>query len=161
MAIDLKINETPLRIGAPVEDLDLEGAAFRKTGLWKRLLRKLPSDVQCFEAENCTLSCFDDALQIYPCTHGYLTPDRQWRTRATLLIRGNRIRKVLFRIVEGHYSAVNFLERFQELCIEHLGQPLESDRSYAQWRRDDVLVTQVLHPDRKNADISIKLHDEA
>ena len=160
LKIDLRINDTPVKLGETIDGATLDRADFRKAGLLRRVIDRLPAGLQRFEAQDCTLSCFDDKIQFYPCTHGYLTPDRQWRTQAFLFTRDDQLLKLLFKIVDGQYAAASFMERFHEECENRLGQPEEADEFFASWRRRNMLITKVLYPDLKNADVSIELADE-
>jgi hypothetical protein len=154
--LDLIINDIPLELGSPVSAETLAEAEVRAAGLLQRLVRRSPRD-GTFVGEDCELRCFGDGIHIYPCTHGYLNRDRQWHTRVALDVRRGKLRRVLFRVVDGHTAAENFLQRFREAAEAAIGEPVERDRRRAVWRRNGTLVRTYLHPDRINADIEWSL----
>jgi len=159
MSIELKINSLPLKLGETVDTSSLEEADFNKAGPIRRLLTHLPLGQTVFQADNCKLECFDDEFSIYPCTHGYLNRDRQWKTKATLFLEDGRLWKFEFQVVDGHYAASNFLDRFQEACSTALGEPVESSRFRTRWQNGSAAVTSILHSDMVNVDFLMEITD--
>ena len=104
-----------------------------------------------FETDDCTVSCFDQGFEIYPCNHSYLTPDRRWRTAASLVMVGDRVASAMLHIVDAKYAASEFVSRFHEVCSGCLGEPLQTDRYTVRWRNGSTEVTSLLRPDAKNA----------
>jgi len=159
MALELKINSFPMALGHSVDPKALEQADFHKTGPLRRLFKSLPSGQTLFLADNCKLECFEEGFCIYPCTHGYLNRDRQWKTKAAVYLEDGKVCKLEFQVVDGKYAASNFLQRFQEACNAALGEPVESTRFLTRWINGAAAVTSVLHPDRFNADFLMELRE--
>ena len=159
MSLDLIINSLPLKLGETVDTGSLEDADFHKAGPLRRLLTNLPLGQTVFQSDNCKLECFDNEFSIYPCTHGYLTRDRQWKTKATMYLENGRLSKFEFRVVDGHYAASNFLDRFQEACTPVLGEPVESSRFRTRWQNGSASVTSILHSDMVNVDFLMEFND--
>ena len=147
----IRINEQPITIGEPVETEILERADLRRSGLLKRLLPVGKGESGRREAENCSVDCFEGAFNLYPCTHGYLTPDRQWQTMAEIELRDGRVVSVLFKVVKGRYAATEFADRFRASCQKTLGDPYHADRYTARWRNGAAEITSVLQFDAMNA----------
>ena len=121
MAWGLKINNIPLNLGQKIPAEALDAAEVRKAGLLRRVFAQQPLDQTVYDIENCELSDLEDDLHIYPCTHSYLNQDRQWRTKATLFLKHDRLQRILFQVVEGQTAAMNFLERFEAAASKALG----------------------------------------
>lgn len=147
----IRINDQPIALGQPLTAADLEGAALSRPGFWQRLLNRTNDGLTRYEVSNCKATCFDDAFDLYPCTHGYLTPDRQWRTDCHVLLTGGKVASAVLRIIEGRYAAMEFVERFRESGTAVLGAPLAVDRWTTRWTNGSAVVTSVLRPDAKNA----------
>ncbi len=159
MSLEIIINSLPLKLGETVDTSALEEAEFNKAGPLRRLFKQLPLDQTVFQADNCKLECFDDKFSIYPCTHGYLNQDRQWKTKASVFVEDGKVWKFEFQVVDGHYAASNFLDRFQQACSAALGEPVESSRFRTHWQNGSAAVTSVLHPDMVNVDFLMELID--
>ncbi len=159
MDIQLRINEIELQPGANIDPALLKESNFSKTGLVKRLIKRLPKGQAMYTAENCTIDCFDDQLNLYPCTHGYLNKDRQWQTRASILLVQGQIKKIEFHVLEGVYAAPNFIETFRTLCNESFGNPEKLQPNYLLWKNNHLSFTSLLHPDSVNADFCIEILD--
>lgn len=161
MSLELKINSVPIQLGGIVAAKALDEADFRKAGPLRRLFQHLSSGQTLYLAENCKLECFDEDFCIYPCTHGYLDRDRRWETKAAVYLESGRVWKLEFQVVDGHYAASNFLERFQEACSAVLGEPVESSRLLTHWRNGAAAVTSILHPDLVNVDFLMELNPDS
>jgi len=159
MSLELKINAIPLELGGIVDIRTLEEAALQKAGPLRRLFKRLPPGQMLFRADNCKLECFHEDFCIYPCTHGYLNQDRQWKTRVSVYVADGRVQKLEFRVVDGRYAATNFLERFHEACCGVLGAPVESSRFLTRWRNGAAAVTSTLHPNMVNVDFLMELEE--
>lgn len=157
MSLELKVNSVPIELGGKLDIKILEEGDFRKTGPLHRLFTSLPLGQTLYQANNCKLECFDDEFSIYPCTHGYLNRDRQWETKAAVYLEDGRVRKLEFQVVDGHYAASNFFDRFQEACNAALGEPVESSRFLTRWKNGTAAVTCTLHPDMVNANFLMEL----
>ncbi len=161
MSLELKINSVPIRLGGIIDAKALDEAGFRKAGPLRRLFQHLSLSQTFFLADNCKLECFHEDFCIYPCTHGYLDRDRQWETKAAVYLDNGRVWKLEFRVVDGHYAASNFLERFQEACSAALGEPVESSRFRTRWRNGATAVVSILHPDLVNVDFLMELNPDS
>jgi hypothetical protein len=159
MNLELKINSVPMVLGQTIEPKALERADFHKTGPLRRLFKRFPVSQTLYLADNCKLECFEEGFCIYPCTHGYLNRDRQWKTKASVFLQNGMVCKLEFQVVDGKYAASNFLERFQEACSAVLGDPVESTRFLTRWKNDAAAVTSILHPDKVNADFLMELQE--
>jgi hypothetical protein len=159
MSLDLKINSVHMELGGTMDDRALDEAALHKPNPLRRLFKNPPNGQILYEADNCKLECFDEEFTIYPCTHGYLTPDRQWETKATVFLDEGRVCKLEFQVLEGRYAASNFIERFHEVCSVVLGKPVESSPHRSRWHNGKALVACILHPDKVNADFLMELID--
>ena len=158
MSLEIKINSVPIELGGIIDVKTMDEADFQKAGPLRRLFKQLPLGQTLYRADNCKLECFDDDFCIYPCTHGYLTHDRRWETKAAVYLEDGRVRKLEFQVVDGHYAASNFLERFQEACTAALGKPVESSRFLTRWCNGAAVVTSILHPDMVNVDFLMELN---
>ncbi|MCP4570837.1 MAG: hypothetical protein GY838_00650 [bacterium] len=149
--MQLTINELAISIGEGAPPADLAGAGFKRCSLIKRLLKKEPRGGRVFETDNCIVTCFDDSFELYPCTHSYLTPDRRWRTAASILLVNDQIASAVLHIIDAKYAATEFVSQFQEACLAELGEPEKTDRYTARWQNGTTEVTSLLRPDTKNA----------
>lgn len=156
MDIKLSINELNLQPGAKIDTQDLKECEFRPAGLVRRLVQRLPRGQQLFETKNCTLTCFDDRLSLFPCTHSYLNQDRQWETHASVLLVDGHLKKIEFRVLDGVYAAPNFLDKFKTICNEHFGDPQQQDKNQFLWTNDKLIFSGSLHADHVTADFSIE-----
>ena len=154
MGLELKINSVAMELGGIIDTSALDEADFQKVGALRRLMKQMPSGQDIFHAHNCKLECFDE--EFYPCTHGYLNKDRRWETQAASYVADGKVVKVEFKVIEGQYSAANFLERFQEACIGVLGEPEENSRYLSRWSNGTAAVTSVLHRDMINVDFLLE-----
>jgi len=156
MQLGIKVNSVPLELGKPADIKALEKAHFQKPGPLRRLFKQPPPGQTLFRAHNCQVDCFNDGFTLYPCTHRYLNDDRQWETHARVYLVDGRVRKLEFQVIEGHYAAANFLERFQNACKGVLGEPLEHSRYRTFWRKGTSEVTSNLHEDMINVDFLVE-----
>lgn len=147
----LKINELSIAIGEGAPRTDLAAAGFKRRGLLSRLLNKEPRGGMVFETDDCTVTCFDDGFELYPCNHSYLTRDRRWRTAASILVVDDRVASAVLRIIDAKYAASEFVSRFRDVCTGTLGEPHTSDRYTIHWKNGNTTVTSLLRPDAKNA----------
>jgi hypothetical protein len=147
----IRINEQPITLGEPLPTATRRRAALRRPGFWRRLLRRGDEAGILYEALNCRAHCFDDAFDLYPCTHGYLTADRQWSTDAHVVVRNGRVVSAVLRVIDGHYAATGFVDRFRESGTAVLGPPGDADRWTTRWTNGAAVVTSILQPDAKNA----------
>ncbi len=156
MDLNLRINETCLQPGTTIDNGMLMDADFRKVGLVQRFFQRLPRDHDLYIADNCTIDCFGDRLSLFPCTHDYLTKDRQWQTRASVLVVGDQIKKVDFHVLEGVYAAPNSIETFQIICNENFGSPEKLQPNHYRWKNKALSFSSYLHSDSITADFCIE-----
>jgi hypothetical protein len=149
MELELVINGVQFRLGDSEDKESLNGARFRRPGLFTRLVQR---DV--YRAHNCTLTCFDESFDLYPCVDGYLDYDRQWRTEAELVFAQGRLVGVHFRVIEGRYAAPNYFDRFLDLCLERFGEPRPDpgDPGALRWQQNGKRLVCSLDEDAINAD---------
>jgi len=147
----ITINDQPIALGEALDAKVRDTAGLRRPGLWQRLRHGHGPGVVGYEVRNCLAVCFGGAFDLYPCTHGYLTPDRQWRTDAQVLVRNDLVTNAELRVIDGRYAASEFVHRFHESCNALLGEALAVDRYTARWRNGSAAVTSILRPDTKNA----------
>ena len=159
MELNLRINEKSLQPGATIDTGMLKDADFRKMGLVQRFVQRLPRGHALYIADNCTIDCFGDRLSLYPCTHDYLTKDRQWQTRASVLVVDDQIQKVDFHVLEGVYAAPNSIETFQTICSENFGSPEKLQPNHYRWKNKALSFSSYLHSDSINAHFSIEILD--
>jgi hypothetical protein len=159
MELGLRINKVPVELGQQLSRETFGAATMRRAGFLRRLLTHQRLSQTIFAIDDCELEGLNDSLHIYPCTHSYLNRDRQWRTRATFFLHEDRLRRILFQVVEGQTAAVNFLERFESAAESLIGQPSVRERRTAEWKEAGTRVTTRLHRDRVNADFVIELAD--
>ncbi len=160
MDLKLQINELNLEPGSKVDIQALKNHKFRSAGLVSRLVKRLPRGQSIFHSKNCTIDCFDNRWSLYPCTHEYLTLDRQWKTQASILLVNDRVKKVNFHVVDGVYAAQNFLEKFKSICSEHFGDPKQAQTNLYQWTNESVSFSGFLHADNVTADFTIEYLDQ-
>ena len=157
MDFKLRINKLGLQPGAKIETRILKDSNFREMGLVERLLKRMPKGHSVFVADNCTIDCFRDQLNLYPCTHGYLHKDRQWQTRATVHLIDGQIQKVNFQVLEGVYAAPNFTNTFKDICSENFGHPETTTTNQYLWKNDRYSFSSLLKADNINAEFSIEV----
>ena len=160
MTLNIKINKVPMTLGQELSSEVLESADFKRTGLLKRLINQQPMDQTVFSGDDCELEGLDSDLHIYPCTHGYLNQDRQWRTKATLYLKNDRLLRILFQVVDGQTAALNFVQRFETAAGKAIGQPYAQDQHSTRWRAHDTHLETLLYPDRFNADFIIENNEK-
>ncbi len=156
MDLQLKINELVLNPGAKLDPGELESRSFQRQGFIKRLVKRLPRGQQLFVADNCTIDCFDEKLSLYPCTHSYLNRDRQWETRASVLLEDGKLKRVSFHILDGVYAAPNFVNLFRTICDENFGEGKNTGNKHFTWRNDRLGFTGTLQTDKVTADFIIE-----
>jgi len=156
--IELSINQVPLALGEALPAAMLDEANLHRSGFLRRLLSREPIDQEIYSVENCELNGFGDELHIYPCTHGYLNRDRQWRTKVTLFLKQNQLQRILFQVVDGQTAAMNFLNRFEAIISEKNGKPVNQGLRSCRWQDEGVRVETFLHSNRTNADFVIELN---
>ena len=159
MSLELKINSVPIKLGGIVDTDALDQADFQKAGPLRKLFNSHPLNQTLYRADNCKLECFDEEFCIYPCTHGYLNRDRQWKTRAALFVNDGKVQKLEFQVVDGKYAASSFLDRFMEACSAVLGNPVESSGLLTRWTNGAAVVTSILHPNKVNADFLMEFNE--
>jgi len=147
----IRINEQPIVVGERVEPAVLDRADLHRAGLLHRLLHADLGGQVRLEAENCAVECFEETFSLYPCVHGYLTPDRQWRTGAEIGLSDGRVVSALFKVIQGRYAATEFVDRFRTSCCAVLGDPDREDRYSAHWSDSMVEITSALEPGAMNA----------
>jgi hypothetical protein len=151
MDIDLAINGTDFRLGDRDDAERLAEAGFRRPNPLQRLLLREGRHERRYGSDDCTVSCFREAFDLYPCTDGYLDRDRQWRTGATLVYQQGSLVAVRFRVIEGRYAAPNFYDRFLELCERYLGEPSWQEYRNFVWNGDGVALVCSLDDTAQNA----------
>ncbi len=156
MDLNLLINEMNLQPGAKIDSGLLENNNFSKTGLVKRLVSRLPRGHNLFEAENCTVDCFGERLSLFPCTHSYLNKDRQWETRASLLVVDDHMQRISFQVVDGVYAAPNLVATFKNICNEFFGESHKLGKNHFTWKNNNLSFSCLLHADLVNAEFSIE-----
>ncbi len=156
MDLKLNINEFNIRPGAIIDTKLLKESHFQQAGLLKRLIKPLPRGHAFFVAENCTISCFDDRLSLYPCTHAYLNKDRQWKTQGSVLLVDGKVQKMDFHVLEGIYAAPNFIETVNAICSEDFGQPKKINNNHFLWKTEELSFSCYLLSDNINACFSIE-----
>lgn len=159
MEFGIRINKIPLKLGQELPQETLANGDFKRLGLLRRLIAQQPVDQTVYAIDDCELEGLDDELHIYPCTHGYLNEDRQWRTKVTLFLKKDRLHRILFQVVEGQTAALNFLERFEAAAARVIGEPERADRHTVCWQSQGARVESYLHPDKVNADFVIEVAD--
>lgn len=147
----ITINDQPIALGEALPDAVRGRAGLVRPGLLRRLLSRNAPGCTRYETSNCLAACFTGTFDLYPCLHGYLTPDRKWRTDAHILVQNNRVTSAVLRVIEGRYAATEFVDRFRESCSSALGEPHTTDRYTMLWRNASATVTSILQPDTKNA----------
>jgi hypothetical protein len=156
--LNLTINKVPMTLGEKLPAAMLDEAAFHRNGFLLRLLSRDPLNQTIYSVENCELIGFDEELRIYPCTDGYLNPDRQWSTKATLFLKNDRLQRILFQVVDGQTAAMNFISRFEKAIADKHGEPCHKERRSRCWQDEIARVKTYLHPNRVNADFIIELN---
>lgn len=151
------INDIPLELGEALPEAARAEAGLRRAGLWRRLRVRAEGPGTRLDAENCVIDAFDGRFHLYPCTHGYLNADRQWRTAASVFVEGGRVRSVLLRVIEGRYAAGEFVDRFGAVCTEQLGEGHAIDRFTRRWRNGRAACRSCLQPDGRNACFVIEM----
>jgi len=147
--LQVTVNGVDLRLGDAARPEDLNRAGLGKVPLWRRWIRG-GGDV-CWQAADPRVVCFDGSVEIYPCRHGYLDPDRRWGTACVVAIEDHRVERVEIRVIDGKYAAGNLFGRFVEAGCEMLGEPAQRDPGMASWRPNGWLVEAVMAPDAVNA----------
>jgi len=154
--MEILINDTAIHVGDILPEDAVTAAGLRRANLFGKLLGGRRARRARLAADCCTVALFAGELRVYPCTHGYLDRDRQWRTAAEIHLDRGRVRKVLIRVLEGRYAAPGFVDRFNELCTLQLGDAKTEDGRLRRWRNGVVRCTSCLQPDGKNADFVIE-----
>jgi hypothetical protein len=153
--LELTVNGTELHPGSDVADERLSAAGLGRVSAWRRLMLRLGGDCRYWEARDPRIGCFDGAVEIYPCRHGYLDPDRQWSTGCLIAKRKHRLTIVEFRVIEGVYAASNLFERFIDTANMRLGPPTRSARRRQAWDLPSLAITAELDRERLNATFRI------
>jgi len=157
MDLQLVINEVAFQLSDPIMEQKLAKANFQKPNILKKLVRKFPLSQKLYESDNCTLTCFNEKFLLYPMTDSYLNQDRQWETSARLAFKNGHLGGVFFQVINGHYAAHSFMDRFQESCTEQFGEPQERNRFRIAWKSESDTITCIMHRDGINADFFWKL----
>ncbi len=161
MNLDVAVNGTALDPGARIAPDSLTAAGLARLTAWQRLIRRLGGDGQLWEAADPRIICFGGAVEIYPCRHGYLDPDRRWRTGCLVGVRNDRITTVRFRVIDGVYAASNLYERFTDAARERLGEPTENGRRHLGWRLPTAAITADIDRELLNATFELATVGEA
>lgn len=157
--MEIVINETTIAVGEPLPHDQAASAGLRPADLFSKLRRGHGGRRARLAAEGCTIELFAGGLRVYPCTHGYLNRDRQWQTAAEVHLERGRVRRVLIRIVDGRYAAPGFVDRFNELCADLLGEPHAVEGRRKHWRNGKLQFSSLLQPDCMNANLVVELAD--
>jgi hypothetical protein len=152
MNIDLAINGVSLHLGDRNDADLLAEIGFRRLNPLQRLIQREGWHQRRYHTIGCTVSCFGESFDLYPCTDGYLNRDRQWRTAAMLIYDRERLVGVSFRVIEGRYAASNYYDRFLELGEKHIGEPARRARGTRVWSRDGQHIVCMLDETALNAD---------
>ena len=150
MDLDLQINGTCFRLGELRDDGRLREAGFRRLNLWRRLSAGKLGGHREYQAENCTVACFGDAFELYPCTDAYLNHDRRWNTEAVLVFVQDRLTEIRFAVIDGRYAAPTFWERFRDAGISPFGKPEATNRFSYVWNSAGGTLQGALSIDRVN-----------
>lgn len=140
MRVGFTVNGVELCPGTPLSEGALRGAGLGRLAPWRRLLRGLSLRHVFWEVGDPRVECFDGAVQVYPCRHGYLDPDRRWGTSCLVQVRGDALTAVEVRVIDGVYAAGNLYDRFVDVCREHLGEPRDEQRDVSRWALDSCVV---------------------
>lgn len=151
MSLEVLVNGAALAPGASIEPGALDAAGMVRVTVWRRLLRRLARRHRHWEAADPRITIFDGQVEIYPCRHGYLDPDRRWGTACLVSLEGARIAAVELRVIEGVYAASNLFDRFVEAATERIGPPQAEGRRQVRWRAPSGQITAELDPDLLNA----------
>ena len=157
ITMEILINDTTIKVGDILPVDAVSAAGLRPVNILNKLLKNRNGRRARFAAECCTVDLFAGGLRVYPCTHGYLDRDRQWRTAAEIHVERGRVRRVLIRVLEGRYAAPEFVDRFNQLCTRQLGEAKAVEGRLRRWRNGVVRCSSCLQPDGKNADFVIEL----
>jgi len=159
MVIDVEINQQVFELGDALDKKSLARARFKKVPVVRKLLDKSPLHEKQYVAKNCKVNCFDGAFELYPCQERYLDPDRRWKTAVNLYYQDDQLRRVLIRVLDGHYAAPNFLARFQEICEKMLGQPCSERKSLTRWEYNGFAIATLMMEDGHNASFLMALDE--
>jgi hypothetical protein len=151
VSLQVTVNGVELCLDDPLRPEDLSRAGLGKVPLWRRWLRGAQGGGQCWEANDPRVICFDGSVEIYPCRHGYLDPDRRWGTGCAVVTDNGRIERLEIRVIDGKYAAGNLFGRFVDAGCRLLGEPEFRDDGEADWRPDGWHVKAVMAPDAVNA----------
>lgn len=157
MDLLVTVNDVELRLGDPVSSDDLDRAGLCKVPLWRRWLRGGSGNGTCWQASDPRVACFDGSVEIYPCQHGYLTPDRRWGTGCLVNAVDGRLERVEIRVIDGKYAAGNIFGRFVDAGCSLLGEPVVRDDGEAVWQPHGWRVDAVMEPDSVNAVFKLAL----
>ncbi len=150
MDLTIAVNGVELRLGDPVRPDDLSKAGLGKVPRWKRLLRGQSGTDQWWRADDPRVICFDGSVEIYPCQHGYLDPDRRWGTGCLVATSNGRVDRVEIRVIDGKYAAGNIFGRFVDAGCQLLGEPESRFDGEAVWRPNGWHVDAIMEPDAVN-----------
>ena len=157
MDLGLTINDTALAPGGSIADDLLSAAGLGRMSAWRRVMLRLGSQQRYFEARDPRVACFDGEVEIYPCRHGYLDPDRRWGTSCLVGLRDQALSLVEFRVIEGVYAASNLYDRFVDSAGARLGAPTRDERRLHAWRLNGLAITAELDRERLNAVFRVEL----
>ncbi|HPF70016.1 MAG TPA: hypothetical protein PLQ13_05020 [Candidatus Krumholzibacteria bacterium] len=155
----IRINDTPLAVGAPLPAEAHTRAGLRRPPLWRRFGRRGPLRGRRLDVDNCTLEVFDGSFRVYPCLDKYLDEDRQWRTAVSVFVEKGIVRTVMVRVMEAKYAAVEFAGRFQDACTARWGEGHSVDRYTRSWRNGRTTCLSCVEPDRRHATFVIETID--
>ncbi len=151
MILEVQVNGTALAPGAAMDPEALAAAGLARLAAWRRLLRRLDRACGYWEAADPRVTVFGGQVEIYPCKHGFLDPDRRWGTGCLVTVRDARITGVELRVIEGVYAASNLFDRFVDAATERLGEPGATGRRHRQWRVPAGQLVAELDRSRLNA----------
>jgi len=154
--LGITINGVALTPGEAVTAATLSSAGLRKLPIWKRFQRKVEGGCSHWEARDPHVLCFGGAMEIYPCKHAYLDPDRRWRTTCEVVLRHERLESAEMRILEGTYAASNQFERFVDIASGQLGDPVQRLPLEVTWAAGGTRVVASIDRDLFNATFRIE-----
>jgi hypothetical protein len=131
--LEVQINGTALAPGAAIDPAVLATAGLARVAAWRCLWRRLDRRFRHWEAADPHITAFDGQVELYPCKHGFLDPDRRWGTGCLVTVQDTRIATVELRVIEGVYAASNLYDRFVDAATARLGEPGTVGRRRRQW----------------------------
>jgi hypothetical protein len=155
VSLTVEINDVALCLGQAVEEAALRRAGLCRVAAWRRWLCGGAGTGTPWTARDPWVVCFEGAVEIYPCRHGYLDPDRQWGTASTVHVDGDMVRQLEIRVIDGKYAAGNLFDRFVEACATRIGAPQLQENGLVAWRPGGWRVEARFASDLRNASFLI------